>query len=495
MKQQYIPDAEEIIALSRDEIKKIQDNINKENLSKIDAAYKQGDITETEKEYLHHYYKDPMRLYREIYKTFFKIFGIAEKIEAINIDTGEVKRDKNGQPIVYKDLKNLTPFNCTRVTFKNAGHEIAIIFPEMKSVERTIEKTKGEFGVEYNSKIRQTVDAYSKHEDRDYLIEQMQNIPSTTSHLHDILRLTITCDFLSDVKNLKELFIKNKPGNKLLPHNSIVYENSDEQKETGYYVIPEEIRDRFEKPLDENEKKYYDIKVLMHHTIKGFGSFRNEIQLKIKTLFYGDAKTHPIYELRRSLFALTRSTNEPEATRKMNERTLKEYDDLTEQINRNALHQYNMSVLDNVHCTEYNDSIPLQKDMNADGTYCDCVEFIENNYKEESYDDFDPQTAFSMDNTINRLCFLRLIEALPQTFNELSKDAAKQINETFESLGEEDIERFKNINEVAKRYQKTIQEIINERKIKDGKMPRPKTKKRKNNKKLSPGLRKAMTRT
>ena len=131
--------------------------------------------------------------------------------------------------------------------------------------------------------------------------------------------------------------------------------------------------------------------------------------------------------------------------------------------------------------------------MNADGTYCDCVEFIENNYKEESYDDFDPQTAFSMDNTINRLCFLRLIEALPQTFNELSKDAAKQINETFESLGEEDIERFKNINEVAKRYQKTIQEIINERKIKDGKMLQPKTKKRKN--KLSSRLRKAMTRT
>ena len=492
MKQQYIPDAEEIIALSRDEIKKIQDNINKENLSKIDAAYKQGDITETEKEYLHHYYKDPMRLYREIYTVFFKIFGKAKKIEAFDIKTGDVKCASNGNPIVYNDLKNLTPFNCTRVTFNDGDNEISIIFAEMKSLDRTFTKTRQEFGSEYDDKIRKIIERYQRHEDRERLVEDMQNVPSTTSQLHDILRLTITCNFLSDVKKMKELFIQHKPGNKLLPHNSIVFENDEVQKETDYYVIPEEIRDSFEKPLDKNEKKYYDIKVLMHHLIKDFGNFETEIQLKIKTLFYGDAKTHPLYEKRRELFASI-SSNDPQEVNDMKKRTLRIYDKLTEKINKTALHQYNMSVLDYVLSKEHNQCIPLQYKINTDGTYDDCIEFIENNYKEESYDDFDPQTAFSMDNTINKICFLRLIEALPQTFNELSEDATKQIDDTFSRLGNDDIERFKNINEVAKRYQKTIQEIINERKIKDGKMPQPKTKKR--NKKLSPRLRKAMTRT
>ena len=475
-KKLYIPDSEEIIKLSRDEIKDIQDCINKENLDKIDIAYKQGYITETEKEYLHHYYKDPMRLYREIYTVFFKIFGKAKRIEAFDIKTGDVKCDSNGNPIVYNDLKNLTPFNCTRVTFNDGDNEISIIFAEMKSLDRTITKTRQEFGSEYENKIRKAVERYERHEDRERLVEDMQNVPSTTSQLHDILRLTITCTFLSDVKKMKELFIQNKPGNKLLPHNSIVFENNEAQKETDYYVIPEEIRDSFEKPLDKNEKKYYDIKVLMHHLIKDFGNFETEIQLKIKTLFYGDAKTHPLYEKRRELFASI-SPNDPPEVKDMKKKTLRIYDKLTEKTNKTALHQYNMGVLNYVLNNEHDQCIPLQYAINKDGTYDDCIDFIENNYKEESYDNFDPQTDFSMDNTINKVCFLRLIGVLPQTFNELSEGATKQIDETFSKLGNEDVERFKNIMEVAKRYQPVIQKIINERKIKDGKMSIPKTKK------------------
>jgi hypothetical protein len=87
----------------------------------------------------------------------------------------------------------------------------------------------------------------------------------------------------------------------------------------------------------------------------------------------------------------------------------------------------------------------------------------------ESYDSFDPSTAFSSDNILNKAAYLKIINILPQNFDELKEGANEIINEAFNKLNSQQKERFINITRIAHRYQHIIQKVIDKRKIKDGK--------------------------
>ena len=441
--------ASDVANLSIKEIDAIQTSIDKKNMATIYAAYKQGKINEDELDYLQDFYHDGMSIYREVYRSLYETFGSPIYTTGFNPETGEVDVDKNGQ-VIDHSLRTVTPFVYTKLKLLDKNNNaIFVIFPKMKSAERAIEKLDKEFGREYFKNVRKAIEPYFTDEDPDKRAERLQNIPKTTSQLHDILRLTITCKYLYDVKRIMRKF--------------------NENKNNFYFIKPEETRDRFEKPLDENEKQYYDIKMIMHQKTSSGKEYEVELQLKLDTLFYGDIKTHAFYEKRRQIEGRS-SPNDPPSIKHINEEAIKIYDNLCKKINQNAIHQYNMMVMDKVFRTEDNDYRALRiAPDNKDGTYNRCINFIMDNYMIESYDDFDAKKAFATDDMTNKACYLKIIGALPPNFDELSETAPKQITEAFDKLDHAGLERFKKINEVARRYQKTIQKIIDKRKKRDNK--------------------------
>ena len=191
------------------EIDEIQASIDAQNVATVEAAFKQGQINEEEYDYMMDFFRDGMAVEREVYRSLYETFGSPVYTTAFNPHTGEVDRDKDGRAIDYS-LK-------------------VVIFPKMKSAERAIEKLDKEFGREYDQLYQQATDQFFLDEDRDAYIDKIANLPKSTSQLHDILRLTITCKYLHDVKRIKRKLSENP--NKF------------------YFINPDETRDRFDKPL------------------------------------------------------------------------------------------------------------------------------------------------------------------------------------------------------------------------------------------------------
>ncbi|MBE6443235.1 MAG: hypothetical protein E7020_01020 [Alphaproteobacteria bacterium] len=429
------------------EIDEIQTSIDAQNMATIESAFKQGRINDEEYDYMMAFFRDGMGVYREVYRSLYETFGSPIYTADFQPQTGEVKRDQNGKAIDYS-LKVVTPFVYTKLKFSDKNNNaIHVIFPKMKSAERAIEKIDKEFGREYNKLYQAATDVFFLDEDRDAYIERIQSLPKSTSQLHDILRLTITCKYLHDVKRIKRKFSENT--NKF------------------YHINPEETRDRFDKPLYKNKNRYYDIKMIMHQKTNNGQTFDVEVQLKINTLFRGDIRTHGIYERMRKIEAM-QSPSDPAPLRESQNQSIKLLDNLRTRIDINAVHQYNMMVIDKIFRIEDNDYRPLRVvPDNADGTYEKCCNFITDGYLVESYQKFDPTTAFSADDEVNKMAFLKLIGALPKGFDEFSENASAEINNKFNKLDHAGRRQFQKINDVATRYQHIIQQQIDNQIIND----------------------------
>lgn len=429
------------------EIDEIQASIDAQNIATVEAAFKQGQINEEEYDYMMDFFRDGMAVEREVYRSLYETFGSPIYTTAFNPHTGEVDRDKDGRAIDYS-LKVVTPFVPTKLKFSDKNtNAIYVIFPKMKSAERAIEKLDKEFGREYDQLYRRATEKYFIDEDRDAYIDSIASLPKSTSQLHDILRLTITCKYLHDVKRIKRKLSENP--NKF------------------YFINPDETRDRFDKPLYKNENRYYDIKMIMHQKTSSGKTFDVEVQLKIDTLFRGDIRTHGIYEKMRKIQAM-QSPNDPTPLREAHAQSIKLLDSHRTQIDINAVHQYNMMVLDKAFRIEDNDYRPLRVEPdNEDGTYEKCCNFINEAYMVESYKAFDPSTAFSPNNHVNKASFLKVIGSLPKNFDELSEDAPQQINSIFSRLDHSERRRFSKINDIAQRYQHIIQQNIDNQIIND----------------------------
>ena len=429
------------------EIDEIQTSIDAQNMATIESAFKQGRINDEEYDYMMAFFHDGMGVYHEVYRSLYETFGSPIYTADFQPQTGEVKRDQNGKAIDYS-LKVVTPFVYTKLKFSDKNNNaIHVIFPKMKSAERAIEKIDKEFGREYNKLYQAATDVFFLDEDRDAYIERIQSLPKSTSQLHDILRLTITCKYLHDVKRIKRKFSENT--NKF------------------YHINPEETRDRFDKPLYKNKNRYYDIKMIMHQKTNNGQTFDVEVQLKINTLFRGDIRTHGIYERMRKIEAM-QSPSDPAPLRESQNQSIKLLDNLRTRIDINAVHQYNMMVIDKIFRIEDNDYRPLRVvPDNADGTYEKCCNFITDGYLVESYQKFDPTTAFSADDEVNKMAFLKLIGALPNGFDEFSENASAEINNKFNKLDHAGRRQFQKINDVATRYQHIIQQQIDNQIIND----------------------------
>lgn len=426
--------AGDLYNLSRETINAIQHQFDEHNVKIIEESFAKREISEVERDYLLSYYKDGMEVYRKAYRAVYELLGQPENTCAFDPKTGKIDINEKGQPVNY-GLKVLTPFVNTRLEYRDKNNNpIYVVFPKMKSAERAIEKLKKEYEPKRRQTMKNSLDLFFTSEDREGFAEALQSIPKTTDSLHDILRLTITAKYKSDVVRLmRKIVEKNDP---------------------NIFIDKNEIRNRFDKPFDQNPKQYYDIKLVGHFV----GNVDVEMQLKINTLYHGDIQTHGYYEEARILEA----TDEKDAVvAKRNKAHIAALNERIARINKNRIHLYNMMVMDKVRRIEDDGYIPLQIEPDyPNGTYKRCCEFIKDEYMPESKAPFDANTAFAADNPVNKLCFLRMAQKLPAGFNEFSDGAWDTITRVFDALERADKDRFNAINKAAGRYQSVINTVI-----------------------------------
>lgn len=440
-------EVKKIVNLPNEEIDLIQNKLDAENLETINKAYHEGRISSDDCEYLTDFYSDGMGVYREVYRALYEFFRIPEKTCAFDPITGKVDTDSNGESIHY-GLKAVTPFTCTRLEYVDKfNNPIYVIFPRMKSAARAIEKLECEYNKDYLKSVRKALNLVFEYEDREAFCDTLQSIKPGNKNLNDILRLTITCKYMSDVERIKRLFTENRG-----------------EFKPNFYVNDKETRDRFLLPLSKNAKRYYDIKMIMHQFTKDKKPLHVEVQVKIQTLYeYADLKTHKIYEEVRSIEAdLARQAHTMDPIQiRQKQAQVQILNNRIRKINETAIHQYNMTVLDKARRIEDEGYRPLRIGAdNADGTYNQCRQLLHKDYLVESYDNFNPDKAFSADDVMNKLCFLRLIGKIDKDFDEFNDNAQRSINYKFSRLSLAEKERFKGINDIAQRYAPLIQRKI-----------------------------------
>ena len=453
MKEYKVSD---VVNMTEQEIDLIQQGINQDNLSVIEEAYQNRHINLTDYEYLKDFYHDGMDVYREVYRALYEVFKHPEYTSAIDLSTGNVDLDYNEQPINY-GLKAVTPFTCTRLEYVDKfNNPIYVIFPKMKTAARAIEKLESEYGKEYAEELHNAARYAFELEDMETFREKISNINPSSSKLHDILRLTVTCKYLTDVERIERVMTEQRGFTK-----------------RNYTINAAETRNRFHKPLAQNEKKYYDIKMIMHQHHPQGKTLDVEVQLKIHTLYNADLRTHQIYEDIRSIEAELAQKQKDFSAAEVRQKkaTIEILTNRIRRINENAIHQYNMMVIDKARRFEDDGYRPLRIAPDyVDGTYQQCRQFIHREYLVESYTPFDPQTAFSAESDVNKVAYLRLIGKLKPIFNEFAEDALEKVEKLFNNLTLAERNRFNGINEVAKRYAPFINRKIRARAAEDEKI-------------------------
>ena len=471
----------EIVSLTDDDLNTILAKMSEHSIAIIEKAYKNRKIDSKQYKHLKQYFSDPDKVYRQTYRAIYNLFKQPEATQAIDLSTGKVEKNEQGRPINYT-LRAVTPFTNTQLVYYDKFHNpIRIIFPKMKGAKRAIDKIIYEYGKEYNQALVKISDLAFVDEDREAYADALQMLPTPETQLRDILRLTITCKYKTDVERISNVIQK---GRTIYTLPNEVYKEKranhtqtspDEEKRIKknepYYIIAEEKRNRFDGKIKDNSKMYYDIKLVMYIPDENGIIRAVELQLKIHTLYMADVRTHKIYEEVRAI--------EKELEKKASSLSAEEKNQLIAkkkilnhriaQINKNAIHQYNMMVVDKIRRIEEDGYIPLRAAPEyADGTYQECRDFLFKEYMPESLNDFNAKEAFDPSDDLNKMCFLRMIGKLEPNFDEFSPTANTEVEEAFKNLTPAEMHRFTGIYQVSNRYSQIIQNAINEKRTHDG---------------------------
>lgn len=392
--------ARDIKDLSSEQIDKIQACIDADNLKIIAQAYANKKITLEEKEYLDNYYKNGMESYRKVYQALYNIFKIPEKIVCINPDTGETekqsktyfdkktKKKKRKEIEVSYDFKDITPFTCMRMEYRDReGNPLYIILPVMKNPDRAIKKL-AKYRQEYDDSVANARNEYARSGDIEKYHAVLSKIKNPCSRLNDVLRFTVTCDNFSGVEHIVRLFGKNDNMN----------------------INPEETRSLFKENdmsnLDDylsNSKSYFDVKMFLHLLDENGIKLNAEAQIKIHTLYLADLKTHKIYEEQRIVeenLKINRTQMSEEEIRQA-EAKIKIFKMTTQKINKEAIHEYNVQVLNKIRWIENGyKALRIPPDL-PDGTYKICRQMIQKDYMVRPFKAFDIDKEFAKDDEYN----------------------------------------------------------------------------------------------
>lgn len=393
--------ARDIKDLSGEEIDKIQNNIDAQNMQIIAQAYAEQRITSEEKAYLESYYKSGMEAYRKVYQALYSIFQIPEKIVCMDPETGETethvktyydkrtKKRKRKEVETAYDFKDITPFTCMRLEYRDKeNNPIYIILPVMKKPARAIEKLE-DYRKEYTETLRRVESRYDEHGDVDRYNEELRAVPEPYERLNDVLRFTITSKYYSGVEHIVKLFTKNEDMN-INPN-----ETRSLFKENDMANIEEYLK---------NKKSYFDVKMFLHLLGESGFSFNAEAQIKIHSLYLADLKTHKIYEEQRKLeerLKKERHKLSPDEVRQK-EAKIKILKMSIQKINKEAIHEYNVMVLNKIRWIESGyKALRISPDL-PDGTYKVCRNIIQKEYMVRPFKAFDIDKEFSKEDELNQ---------------------------------------------------------------------------------------------
>lgn len=454
---------QDIYNLENNQIYTIQKYFDEYNVAYIEAAYKQQLINKEEFKSLYKIYNDGMTYYKQVYKLFLKLFHKPQSINGFDAKLGNILLDKAGNPINYEDIRVITPFVKSQLEFIDENvNSICVILPKIKSAHRTIDKLLKEIGKNINKEISSALDKYLDCEDRERFEEicekPLKKAKNKTIELHDIARLSVTRKYLSGINHI----------------TNIIKENA---KENNYKI--DTPRNRFDAPLYENGKLYFDSKIIITLQDNDNEPYDVELELKIDTLCHADNRTHENYDKYRQLIESI-SENDPNKETKL--ARADELEQQNRQINKNAIHEYNMIIFDKIQ-RDIDTFYEYLNTPNSDGSYTECNEFISDNYLVGSYEAFDPKTAFDPNHytngkPINKMCFLKLVGMLPKHFDEFAPGADKLIEEKFNSIYDKSAperyqefhpirSRFRDILATAEKYSDKINEKIIDKIVND----------------------------
>ncbi len=495
----YTPD--QLVKLSSEQIDIIQKSNDNAALEFIKEHEEELSFLNDEQlKHLQEYYSDTMEKYRLIYEAIVSGFatsrkpGFPEYIYNINLKDGSIEADKNGRRINYStDI--LAP--CTGATMlhyiNSECNDVYVVIPPIKGVERTIEKIISECRRAYEINREKNLARFAqgafapidesepefpfsfppkpKHCPTAQKLEDWRAQRATAGALtsiiskdrlpRDIYRLSITSKYPGDLEDLIHTMEEHFP---------------------SYITFEKGERNLYKKCLSENERNYFDIKKTARINIPNSNrTFYIEFQFKQTNMFFAHIRSHSAYEEFRIIEAKYLAAKDAAENKKATlsaetkaklaqlKKQCEEKRELCLRIHRNAVHQSNMYLMHKLLWLDDNARGLHRKPEYDDGRYQLSVETLRKNYIVESYDTFDGATAFttSSGEYLNKAYYLKLIGILPESFDELGKNAKVHINKAWENLTDADIKDFDRITAMAIKYQDVIRAIQKERRLMD----------------------------
>jgi len=494
----------QLVDYSTEDIYKAQANEDEANRQKIEEKLAENNILNPqEKIHLLEYYTDTMEKYRLIYNAFVQAFstgympGYPKNIYNIDLSDGSIETDKDGRRICYT-MKVLAPCSTSAVQYiHNDCGRVYIIFPPIKSAERTLEKIIDERTREHEELIAKEL---KKAEDLSFSEEEPELPFFKVSDKDNTVSLAIdaNCPLVNDTHDRSSFYPKNTLTNiakdDLLPKDiyrlSILAKyrgnlemliNELEEKFPSYIKFEDGENNQYKKKLSENKRNYFDIKRTARIAIPGSDRcFYVEFQFKQTNMFYAHIRSHRAYEDYRVLAAKYQKLEES-ANKKGNANTAKIKADLSalakkrdeklklcESIHTNALRQSNFYLMQELSWLDDN-ARSMGHPADERGHYNHSVHLLKDNYIVESYDPFDGLTAYSTNDKeyLNKNFFLKMIGKLPESFDELGKNAEEHVKKIWNTLAPADVDKFKNITNTAIRYQDIIRKLQKEKQTRD----------------------------
>ncbi|MBQ2883893.1 MAG: hypothetical protein IJE43_09010 [Alphaproteobacteria bacterium] len=423
--------------------------------------------------------------------------GFPEYIYNIDLKDGSIETDKNNRKISYS-TDCIAPCTTTMLHYINHNsNNVFVIFPPIKSIQRSIEKILSERIRERQEKRDEELSkfeggnleeepelplTYSPKQKRFILNsnisgcptkqllnpQHQENLKKTENTLvnwikegclpKDIYRLTITANYPEELEKLiKDL----------------------EEKFPSYIKFDEGERNLYKEKLSKNKRSYFDIKKSATITIPNTNiKFKIEFQFKQTNMFFAHIRSHEAYEEYRKLEAdylkqrdLYEKKKTVEAKKKMLQlrKQCEEKKILCVKIHRNAVHQSNMYLMNKILWLDDNARGLRRLPSDEEGRYDMSIETLRKNYIVEDYTPFDGATEFatSDDEYLNKSYYLKLIGILPESFDELGKNAKEKVTKTWATLTDADIKTFDRITSTAIKYQDIIRNIQKRRHIMD----------------------------
>lgn len=481
-----------LVQVGSEQIRNIQKNCETEALDYIDEKSEElSFLKPSEKEHLREYYNETIEKYHLLYKAFViglkseQKTGFPEHIYSIDLKDGTIETDKNGRRINYT-TEIMAPCTTSLLHYiNNECNDLYIIFPPAKDIARTIEKLVDERKFEHTELVEQNLSKFEEepelpfglspneaHCPTIYNLQQQQINRKSANELvnivkddilpKDIYRLSITSRYPQDLEILINQLKKNFP------------------KYIQFYG-PE--RNAYKKTISDNPRRYLDRKVIARIEIPNSKRyFYVEFQFKQTNMFFAHIRSHNVYEQFRILDTKYKKALETAQKKKGTpgyeeakakalaiKKQCEEKRELCIDIHKSAIHQSNMYVLNHVmwedknasgledRTSEENTLFP----QNSKGQYLNSIEFLKRNYIVEDYEPFDGTMEFATtpNEYLNKAYYLKMIGSIPESFDELGKNAKAHINKAWENLTGSDIKNFDLIRATAIKYQDVIRAI------------------------------------